>query len=164
MKNKRMVTITTILSCVIILFHPSLIFPQDISANTIGNKGLALIKKGEFDKGLKLVKKASIIEPEKPDWHMNYGSMLFTKGQSVLQAGNRKEGEAIFKEVEKELLLAIKLFKEEDNIMKSQCFFLIGDVYFFVFKEREKAQHSYQKALEHYPKHGGAMKAIKRFK
>jgi tetratricopeptide (TPR) repeat protein len=108
-----------------------------------------LIKEGKLDEGLDLMKQAIKITPEDPGLHMNYGSMLFTKGQNVFESGNSQEGKAIFKEVEQELSLAIQLFKESDNILKSQCSFLLGDLY--------------KKALEYYPEHGGAIDALKKF-
>ncbi len=148
---------------VIFLFQAQFCMASE-EANKIGNDGLLNIKNGKMDEGLALIKKATQIAPDDANWHMNYGSMLFSKGQQVFQAGNKQEGSAIFKEVEKELLLAIKLFKESNSIEISQCYFLLGDVYYYAFEDPVKAKSFYQKSLKYYPQHGGASEAMRRFK
>src|SRR3989338_672711 len=130
-------------------------------ANTIGNKGIKLIQEGKMDEGLDLIRQAIQTDPQKPDWHMNYGSLLFTKGQQIFQSGNVQEAQGIFKEAEKELFWATQLFKEADNKLKSHSFFLLGDIYYHVYGEKEKAKSFYQKSLELYPGHQEARDALK---
>jgi len=129
-------------------------------ANIIGNKGLELIQEGKMDEGLDLIRQAIQADPQKPAWYMNYGSFLFIKGQQILQSGSTQEAYSIFKQAEKELLSAVQLFKESDNQLKSHCFFLIGDIYNYVYNEKEKAKAFYQKSLELYPEHDGARNAL----
>ncbi|MCK9604312.1 MAG: tetratricopeptide repeat protein [Candidatus Omnitrophica bacterium] len=130
-------------------------------ANMIGNKGIKLIQEGKMDEGLDLIRQAIQADPQKPDWHMNYGSLLFKKGQQIFQSGNMQEAQGVFKEAEKELLLATQLFKEADNKLKSHCYFLLGDIYYYVYSEKEKARNFYQKSLELYSEHQEAREALK---
>lgn len=130
-------------------------------ANTIGNKGIKLIQEGKMDEGLDLIRQAIQADPQKPDWHMNCGSLLFTKGQKIFQSGNIQEAQGVFKEADKELLLATQLFKEADNKLKSHCFFLLGDIYYHVYSEKEKAESFYKKSLELYPEHQAARDVLK---
>ncbi len=132
-------------------------------AVVMSNNGLMLIKEGKWDEGLALMKQAKDIEARDGSLHMNYAGMLFMKGQKLHEMGNKEETKPIFNEVEKELYLAIPLFKDDEggNILKSQCSFLLGDVYFYVYNDREKAKDFYQRALEYYPEHGGALNALK---
>ncbi len=128
--------------------------------NLLGNKGLQLIQEGKEAEGLDLIRQAIQADPQIPDWHMNYGSMLFLKGQKIFQSGNTQEAKKIFKESEKELLLATQLFKEADGKLTSHCYFLLGDIYQYAYGEQDKAKEYYEKSLTLYPKHGGAKSAL----
>ena len=130
------------------------------NANIIGNKGVKLIQEGKMDEGLDLIRKAIQLDPQVPEWHMNYGSFLFLKGQKIFQAGGAQEARVILKGAEKELLLAVELFKEKDVVQKSHCLFLVGDIYYYVYGENEKAKGFYAKSLELYPEHEGAKQAL----
>ncbi len=128
-------------------------------------EAMQLMAKGKYDEGLNLLKKCIEAEPQNPNSHLNYGSMLFKKGQSLIESGDINAGEQIFKEVEKELKTAVSLFKDDggDKILKAQCYFLLGDVYLFVWKNKEGAKTYYQLSLLNDPKHGGAKLAFEEF-
>jgi tetratricopeptide (TPR) repeat protein len=146
-----------------LLTNVSLCF-SDEEANRVGNKAMALFNEGKMDEGLALLKQATQIAPEDASWHMNYGSMLFSKGGIMYKRGEKQESIGVFEEAEEELLLAITLFKEEkENILKSHCYYLIGDIHFYPFEDKDKAKTFYQKSLEYYPQHGEATEALKRF-
>ena len=132
-------------------------------ANKLGNEGIQLIQKGKIDEGLFLMKQAIQAAPEDASLHMNYGSMLFMKGQQIFQSGNKQEADVILKEAEEELLLAADLFKTSDFMLISQCYFLIGDIYFYAFNNKNQAKIFYQKSLGYYPEHGGTIEAMKRY-
>lgn len=148
--------------------YAKLISDEYKEANKIFPKAIKLVNEGKLDEGLELLKQTIIVAPEEPDIHMNYASVLFVKGQQILQAGDKENGRAIFNEIENELLLAIKLYKDKpskdkDNSSKAQCAFLLGDIYFYVYEDKDKAKALYQKALEYYPEHSGAMESLKSF-
>jgi len=112
--------------------------------------------------------RTSVVTSQDPSAHLNYASILFYKGRRLLQSGDHEGSEAVFKEVEQELLLAARLSDNDTEdlrrrLLKSQCAFLLGDVYLFVFKDRQKAKAAYQDSLGHFPEHDGAREALKRF-
>jgi tetratricopeptide (TPR) repeat protein len=121
-----------------------------------------LIQKGSMDEGLGCIKKATEIAPESADWHMNYGSMLFMKGQQVFQSQGKDQSMPIFIEAEKELLSAIKLFGQADVMLIAQCYFILGEIYFYVREDKTQAKAFYQQSLDHDPNHGGSAAAMKR--
>lgn len=138
------------------------ISPTNKQATIVGNNGILLIKEGKWDEGLGLMKQATEIAPEDPLLHMNYGSMLFTHGQLIFESDNKQEAKPIFNEAEREFNLAISLFKDDElgKAIKSQCSFLLGDIYFHVYNDKEKAKSLYKKALEYDPRHSGAINAL----
>jgi tetratricopeptide (TPR) repeat protein len=136
--------------------------PATGKANELFQKGMVLIKEGKLNEGLELLKQTTALEPEKPDWHMNYGSILFTIGAQLFQKGNAETAKPILQESERQLLWAADLFtKSADNSMKAQCFYLLGDIYWHVVNDKEKAKSFYQKSLALYPQHAGALEALK---
>ena len=117
---------------------------------------------------LSMLKQAMALAPEQPSVHLNYATLLFKEGQAMLASGKKEDGRAVFREVEKELLSALRLAKNEpDSIrraqLKSQSSFLLGDVNFFVFSNKEKAKGYYQEALWYDPQHPGALEARTRY-
>ncbi len=132
----------------------------DEETNRLGNKGLELIQKGNWDEGLALMKKATTAAPEDASWHMNYGSMLMMRAQK----SGGEEVTRLCKESEAELKKAVGLLTgEKDNILRAQCYFLIGDIYFYPYQKPVEAKPYYEKALKEYPGHGGAMQAMARY-
>jgi tetratricopeptide (TPR) repeat protein len=116
----------------------------------------------------RIAQAGSAPESSDPSVHLNYASILFYKGRSLIQAGEKEAGEAIFEEVERELRLAIKLSESDADerrkaLLNSQSAYLLGEVYFFVFGDRDKAKASYQEALRAIPDHDGAIQALQRF-
>ncbi len=120
------------------------------------------------EEALALLKRAAELSPEEPSVQVNYGSLLFKKGQAILAAGKKEDGRVVFREVEKTLLSALRLAKyESDSLrraqLKSQCNFLLGEASFFVFSNKEKAKSYYQEALWYDPQHPGALEARTRY-
>lgn len=144
---------------------PVKVIPEEISieANKVGNEGIALIQDGKMDEGLALVKRSTEINPDDPSWHMNYGSMLFSMGSSLFKDGSQKESLPVVQEAEKELLWAAKLYNDQknQNVLESQCYFLLGDIYNFIFQDKAKAKGYYEKTVALYPKHQEANDALK---
>lgn len=130
-------------------------------SNQIGNAGLKLISEGRVDEGFDLLRQAIQLDPEEPAWHMNYGSMLFQVGQSIFKSGEKEKSKELFKESEKELLEATKLFKKAEDPVKAQCFYLIGDIYYYAYQNISKAKYYYEEALARSPKHPGALDGLK---
>ncbi|MBI4343665.1 MAG: hypothetical protein HY601_02490 [Candidatus Omnitrophica bacterium] len=120
------------------------------------------------EEALTLLKKAVELAPERADVHLNYGSALFRFGQGVIQAGQQEPGVAMFRDAEKELLAALRLAKSAPDAnarrqVKAQAAFLLGESYFFVFKDKQRAKRYYQDSLWYDPQHPGALEARKRF-
>jgi len=137
-------------------------YAADDQAIKLGNDAMLLIQDGKMEEGLAKLKEAVQIAPNDPAGHMNYASILFLKGQKVYQSGDEEGGRTIFKEAEKELLTAIKLFgPRENDPLLSHCYFLLGDIYRYPYKREAQAKVYYQKAIEIYSQHGGAIEALK---
>ena len=168
MKNKKLL---------ILVLAVSFGFPFFVIAETVSNKyeeanklipeAAKLINAGNLDEGLKILKQTILIAPEEPDIHMNYASVLFVKGQRLFQSRYNESAKAIFSEVEDELMVAIKLYeknqlKDKDDHSKAQCYFLLGDIYYYVYEDNQKAKSLYQKALEYNPNHTGAAGALEK--
>jgi len=107
-------------------------------------------------------------ESSDPSVHLNYASILFYKGRALMQAGDKEAGDAVFKDVERELRLAMQLAESDTDerrraLLNGQSAFLLGEVYFFVFNDRDKAKASYEEALRSIPDHDGALQALQRF-
>jgi tetratricopeptide (TPR) repeat protein len=154
-----------------------LIFPVFVSAETALDKhkeanklmpeAAKLIREGKLDESLIILRQAIAIAPKEPDMHMNYASVLFIKGQRFFQFGFNDNAKKVFKEAEDELITAIKLYKgspdkDAKDFSKSQCYFLLGDIQHYVYKNDARAKSLYQKSLEYNPNHGGALEALKR--
>lgn len=139
--------------------------PENKEANKKSNDGLQRIQKGDWDGGLTLMKEALAVSPKAPHLHMNYASMLFMKGQRISESGDNEGAKEIFKEVDSELMNAINLFdKVKDAKLIGHCYFLLGDVYYYFSKDTENAKRFYEQAVAVFPEHGGAVKALQRFK
>lgn len=164
--NKHLIILTAIFSLSLTSIHTC--YGADRTkeydeANIEGRKGIDLINDGRFDEGLELIKSATEIAPEIPEWHMNYGSLLMMKGQQdYSRSGNIQERDKVFRDVEAELLRAIELFGDKHAPSKSHCYFLLGDTYFYVFSDKVKAKHYYETSLKYNPEHGLAINALKR--
>jgi tetratricopeptide (TPR) repeat protein len=120
------------------------------------------------EEAIALLKQALELDPNQPDVHLNYAGVLFRKGQATLEAGKKEDGRAIFRDVEKELLAAIRFAKNEAQPLrrtqlKAQANFLLGDVNFYAFNSKEKAKGYYQEALWYDPQHAGALAARTRY-
>ncbi|GEM_PF-6046352 len=120
------------------------------------------------DEALALLQQAMKLAPDRPDAHMRYASVLLAKGQAVLAAGKKEDGRAILREVEKELLATLRLAKHEADAIqrtrvKSQANFLLGDLNFYAFGNKERAKGYYQESLWYDPQHPGALEARTRY-
>ena len=102
-------------------------------------EAVKLFRKGKPDEGLTVLKQLTETNPDYANGHMNYGSMLFTKGQFLYQTGKEAEAEPLFHEAEQSLTKAIQLFGEDDKKVKGQCYYLLGDIYAYVYRNHKKA-------------------------
>ena len=133
-----------------------------LKANKVGFEGIQLFNEGKLDDGIALLKQATEADPDSPLWHMNYGNVLFRKGQLLFEAGNKDEAEDIFSEVEDELSEAIELFEDRDDISKSHCYFLLGDIYQYVHSDNDAAKEYYQLSLKYHPENQDAATELKK--
>jgi tetratricopeptide (TPR) repeat protein len=161
-----------ILMLVIGLMLPVFTFAEAVSdklkeANKLMPEAAKLIQEGKLDESLIILRQAIAIAPQEPDTHMNYASVLFIKGQRFSQFGFDDNAKKVFKETENELISAIKLYKanpqkDANDFSKSQCYFLLGDIQHYIYKNDPRAKSLYQKSLEYNPNHLGALEALKR--
>ena len=108
------------------------------------------------------------IRSEDPAVHLNYATILFYKGKGQMGQGQADAAKVTFQEVETELNLAMTLSEQDADdqrrqLLRSQAAFLLGDLNFFVFKDRDKAKAFYQESIKNFPEHSGAVEALKRF-
>ena len=124
-----------------------------------------MIREGKVEDGIARFVQATASMND-PGLYLNYASLLFYRAQQLLRAGRQPESEALFKEVERELLEVMRLSEhtpgEGSAIMSSQCAYLLGEIYGYVFKDPQRAQAQYQAALRSYPDHPGALEAMTR--
>ena len=100
--------------------------------------------------------------------HLNYATILFYKGRGQMGQGETDAAKTTFQEAEAELNLAMTLSERDTDdqrrqLLRSQAAFLLGDLHFFVFKDRDKAKAFYQESIKNFPEHSGAVEALKRF-
>ncbi len=133
--------------------------------NQLTNKGLALIQQGQWDEGLNLLKEAIAKDPKEHSLHMNYGGMLMESGKRLLSQGNATKAQETFKAAEKELSSAIELMGEDAAFspIKSHCYFLLGDIYFYAYSQEDQAKIFYENALKVDPDNQSATKALKQY-
>ena len=146
-----------------------------VHAAALNQQYVILSRQGRTNEALEMLRRAMQIAPEFPDSHLNYGSLLFAEGNLVYERGNRKAGKTIFRQAEAELLLAIQLAEakkvnqywdiDEKKMTIAQSYFLLGDIYYYVYRDKAKAKILYQNAVKHKPDHPFALRALKtRFK
>jgi hypothetical protein len=108
------------------------------------------------------------IQSDDPAVHLNYATILFYKGRGQLGQGQAEAATVTFQEMEAELTLAMTLSEQDADsqrrqLLRSQTAFLLGDLHFFVFKDRDKAKAFYEESVKNFPEHHGAVEALKRF-
>ncbi|MBI4004447.1 MAG: hypothetical protein HY353_05435 [Candidatus Omnitrophica bacterium] len=108
------------------------------------------------------------IHSDDPAVHLNYATILFYKGRGQMGQGQADAATVTFQEMEAELNLAMTLSERDADdqrrqLLRSQTAFLLGDLHFFVFKERDKAKAFYEESIKNFPEHHGAAEALKRF-
>jgi len=128
---------------------------------------LTLLKEAHVTDGVAPPTDAQGIVSEDPSVHLNYATILFYKGLGLWRS-DQTAGEAILKGVERELTSAIRLSASDTdeprrNLLRSQCAYLLGDLYTFAFKEPAHAKAFYQQAVRYFPEHTAAVAALKRF-
>ena len=123
----------------------------DQQADNLEQKGLSLIDEDKMEEGLTLLRKAVAMNP-KADRHLNLGAILSGNGVSLFKKDRKKEAEAVFKESERELQQAIKLFNPKtESIFLSQAYFLLGELYAQGLNNKIQAREFYEKSNSLYP-------------
>ena len=131
-------------------------------ANELFQKGIALINSGNFDEGLQDIRQTTQLEPQLPEWRMQYGSLLFARAGLLYKTNKQDEALLIAKEAEKELSSALDLFTGEgSNAQKSQCYFLMGDLAYYIRHDIISARGLYQRSLEANPANQAAQEALR---
>jgi hypothetical protein len=93
---------------------------------------------------------------------MNNASILFGNGAEEYKSGRELEALGTLREVESELLKAIELFDPNtDGIMISQCYFLLGQLFYNVYDDPKRAAELYTSATALY-EHPRAMAMLER--
>ena len=129
-----------------------------------GAEALRRLEAGPADAATALAPAAT--EEDDPSVHLNTATILFYKGIDLLRGDKKPEADAIFREVEQELLTAIR-FSEHDanvhrrNLLSSQCAYLLGDLHAFVFANPAIAKAFYQQSVRYVPDHTAAINALK---
>jgi tetratricopeptide (TPR) repeat protein len=130
-------------------------------ADDYGDMGLQLLKQGKYEEGLKFLGAATKANPYDAKWHLHYANTLRHKGMASLKAGNRIVGRRIFKEVEKQFLMATKIFMDYgDTANAASTYYQIAEINRHVYQRPRIAIGYYQKVLELNPGHQGAKSAV----
>jgi tetratricopeptide (TPR) repeat protein len=80
---------------------------------------------------------------------MNYVTVMSRKGERSLLEGKRREALVVFKNVEKELLSAAKLFKDAGSTGNAAyALQQVGQIYRHVYRNEPAARAYFNKALE----------------
>jgi tetratricopeptide (TPR) repeat protein len=169
MIKKRLFVFLAAISLILPIFVYAAQIPSDKykEAQKLMPQAAELVQQGKLDDSLIILRQAIAIAPKEPDMHMNYATVLFVKGQQFFQFGHNDKTKKIFKEAQDELITAIKLYKARPDrdikdSSKSQCYFLLGDIYYYIYKNDTRAKSLYMRSLEYNPKHAGSLEAIKR--
>jgi|GEM_PF-3807732 len=130
-----------------------------------GAEALRRLQAGPADAATALAPAAAA--EDDPSVHLNTASILFYKGIDLSRGGKKSEADAIFKEVEQELLMAIRLAEHDANahrrnLLSSQCAYLLGDLHAFVFANPAAAKMFYQQSVRYVPDHTAAINALQR--
>ncbi len=121
---------------------------------------MMLMKEGKWEESSALLKQVVDKDPEKSIVHFNYGSVLFQIGKILYDEGNREKSKNYFVQAEYELLAAKDRAKISENMIKGQALFLLGDIYYYVYQDKEKANNFYQKSLSADPNNPYAKTAL----
>ncbi|MDP3703021.1 MAG: hypothetical protein Q8R78_01325, partial [Candidatus Omnitrophota bacterium] len=110
---------------------------------------------------------ASEIHSEDPSVYLNYASILFYNGQQLLRGGKSEEAQTVFRNAEQALHSALQRSEADQDplrrsLIRSQSSFLLGELNFFVFGDKEKAKTLYEDALRECPQHAAAVAALGR--
>jgi len=131
-------------------------------ADEYGEMAFDVMRAGDFDKGLKLLNLATKTNPYDPKWHMHYSTVLSKRATAYLKAGARRRARSMFRVVEKELLMATKIFLDRgDKANAAHTYHQIGQINQNIFHRRGIAAGYYQRALDLQPGHGPAAVALK---
>ena len=135
-------------------------FAED--ANELTNQAVQAMNSGKADEALALLKRAAELSPADPEKHMNYASILFSKGAQLHQASKADEAKPMLQEAEEILKKALTLFSEDpkSDPLKAQVYFLLGDLFNHAKGDKKQAKEYYQKSLNLYSEHGGARQAL----
>lgn len=144
-------------------FNVSYLFADSEHAKDAQAQAADLLDQGKGDEALALLKQMTEERPEEAPAHMNYGSILFAKARVWFQSGHEQESLPLFKEAETHLKKAAELFDDRDSALKGQSYYLLGDIYSYVYQDSGKAKEFYEAALKSYPGHDGAKKELERF-
>ena len=98
---------------------------------------------------------------------LDYATILFYKARALLFQGKGDEAKAEFQNVGDALRAAMKRSEHDpDNVaralVRSQAAFMLGDLSFFVFKDRDGAKALYEESLHAISDHAGAQAALSR--
>ncbi len=120
-------------------------------ADDLEQQGLSAIDDGRMDEGLALLRKAVALHP-RANRHLNLGTILSGNGVALFKKGLKAEAAVVFKDSERELQEAVKLFDPKtESIFLSQAYFLLGELYAQGMQDQKEARKFYQKSISFYP-------------
>lgn len=108
-----------------------------------------MMASGRITDAVKLMRLAIDTNPVDPTLRMNYVTVMSRKGERSLMEGKRREAIVVFKNVEKELLSAAKLFKDAGATANAAyALQQVGQIYRHVYSNEATARGYFNKALE----------------
>jgi tetratricopeptide (TPR) repeat protein len=131
------------------------------------SKALAALANGQYSVAMPILKHIVDEKPNEAMANWDYGGLLFASAGQYYTKGNNppfsSEAIPILKEATVYLKKASTKFGQEtvqERVLKSQAYYLLGDIYHYGFDSLDKAAASYKKAVEFNPKNNIAQKEL----
>lgn len=126
------------------IFNWDIISEMETNPALLGYKATALLNQGQIEKGLNLLDKTILLDPQNYTWHLIYARLLYPSARQSFV-----DGKALLKIVEDELQKTIALLSDQDydRKQKVECYLTLGDIHKFAYGDLTKSDEFYQKAL-----------------
>lgn len=119
-------------------------------ADQLEEQAAVKMEEGQVEEAISLMQQAIEIGST-PMRRFNYASMLFGQAVKEFKASNLQKAMPIFKRAEITFNTAIRtLSPVKEPMFIAQAYFLLGEIYFNAYYDKEKAKAYYGKALSLY--------------
>ncbi len=145
----------------------SLLRPQTGKLESARASAFTAVQAGDYSTALPILKDIVDQAPHSAMANWDYGGTLFSSASRYYTKGKNPpfsdEAMPILKEAEVYLKKAAKQFGESsptEKVLKSQAYYLLGDIYHYAFDSIDKAESAYNKAIQINPKNDSAQREL----